>query len=64
MNWRLVNLKGWEGPSVLSVTDEVCSSCGGLGYHEDGEQVDVDDFIPALCNRCDGTGIEPEGDEE
>jgi len=56
-------LADWDGPS-LRAGDEACADCDGDGYHEDGHQVDVDDFEPALCERCGGSGIEPEGDDD
>lgn len=56
MNRRLINLRGWDGPDQDAYRNP-CAECDGEGFHEDGEQIDVDDFIPALCCECAGTGI-------
>ena len=34
-----------------------CPCCDGTGTVEDGERVDVDEWIPGLCGDCDGTGV-------
>lgn len=34
-----------------------CKGCDGTGTVEDGERVDVDEWIPGLCGDCDGTGV-------
>lgn len=51
--------RGWEGPTFRDGRDVPCQVCEATGVIEDGEQVDVDDFIDCLCGHCDGTGIEP-----
>jgi len=51
--------RGWEGPVYRAGRDVPCQVCDTTGVIEEGEQVDVDDFIDCLCGHCDGTGIEP-----
>ena len=46
----------YRGPHPDAWNDP-CPCCDGEGTVEDGEQVDVDDYIPALCGDCDGTGV-------
>lgn len=41
-----------------------CPCCDGEGTVEDGEQVDVDDFIPALCSDCAGSGFAATEDDD
>lgn len=54
--------ESWDGPSK-DAYDDPCPGCDGKGVVDDGLQVDVDDFIPALCGDCDGTGVNPEPEE-
>jgi hypothetical protein len=51
--------RGWEGPDYREGRDVPCQVCDASGVIEDGEQVDVDDFIDCLCGHCDGSGKEP-----
>lgn len=59
MNRRTAIPRGYEGPDYREGRDVACHVCEATGVIEDGEQVDVDDFIDCLCGHCDGTGIEP-----
>jgi DnaJ-class molecular chaperone len=46
----------WQGPDQDAYRNP-CKGCDGSGVIEDGEQIDVDWFVPALCGDCDGTGV-------
>ena len=56
----------YRGPHPDAYLDP-CPCCDGEGTVEDGEQVDVDDFMPGLCPECEGDGravSESEGDDD
>lgn len=57
---RNPNLVGWDGPSRPACYDNPCRDCIDTpGICEDGEQIDVDDFRDTLCERCEGSGVDP-----
>lgn len=56
---RNPNLTHWDGPSRPACYDAPCRDCDGTGIHEDGERIDVDDYRDMLCDRCDGSGVDP-----
>lgn len=59
MSNRNHHFAGWDGPSYREGRHVPCHACDASGVHEDGDQLDVDDFQDCLCENCDGTGIEP-----
>lgn len=53
----------WRGPDQDAYLNP-CKGCDGTGVMEDGEQVDVDYFIPGICPECDGDGRAVSDSEE
>lgn len=53
----------WEGPS-RGASRYPCETCGGHGVIEDYVRVDVDHYVAGLCDDCDGTGEDPNGEEK